>query len=244
MKPYFSVTILISSLFISACDQQKNANELHFSTAAEYPPFEYMDRGKLTGFDIDLANLVAKEMGKTAVFDTMQFSTVLPAVTTGQDDAAIATLTITDARQRNVDFSMPYYFEGMAAVYPVNQPITSSAQLDHKKIAVQLGSVMEIWVRQRFPHAEITALDNNNQAIEALIAGHVDVVIMDGAQGSVFSQKYSGLATCLIEQAKSGYGIAVKKGSPLTAQINAALKTLTAQGKIQQLKNHWFKGQS
>lgn len=70
---------------------------------------------------------------------------------------------------------------------------------------------MEIWLHQNFPKAEITALDNNNQAIEALIAGHVDVVLMDGAQGGVYSKKYPGLSYSILAKANEGYGLVLKK---------------------------------
>ncbi|HEM0493021.1 TPA: amino acid ABC transporter substrate-binding protein, partial [Legionella pneumophila] len=221
---------------------QKNQNTLRFSTSAEYPPFEYIENGEIKGFDIDLAKLIAKELGKEAVFDNMQFSTVLPALNSGQDDVAIATITITEERKKNFDFSIPYYFEGMAAVFDISQPVKEISQLTGKKIAVQLGTVMEIWLHQNFPNAEITALDNNNQAIEALIAGHVDVVLMDGAQGGVYSKKYPGLSYSILAKANEGYGLVLKKGSPLRDEINSALENLKAKGEIQKLESIWIKG--
>ncbi|HAU0498072.1 TPA: amino acid ABC transporter substrate-binding protein [Legionella pneumophila] len=235
--------LLISSfILISSCNEQKNQNTLRFSTSAEYPPFEYIENGEIKGFDIDLAKLIAKELGKEAVFDNMQFSTVLPALNSGQDDVAIATITITEERKKNFDFSIPYYFEGMAAVFDISQPVKEISQLTGKKIAVQLGTVMEIWLHQNFPNAEITALDNNNQAIEALIAGHVDVVLMDGAQGGVYSKKYPGLSYSILAKANEGYGLVLKKGSPLRDEINSALENLKAKGEIQKLESIWIKG--
>lgn len=242
MNHVLTLIILVATLFLSACDEQKSKKTLHFSTSAEYPPFEYNDHGEIKGFDIDLAKLIAKELGKEAVFDNMQFSTVLPAVSSGQDDIAIATITVTEDRKKNFDFSEPYYFEGMASVYKSNQSITTPEQLKGKKIAVQLGSVMELWLKQNYPEVEITALDNNNQAIEALIADHVDVVLMDGAQGRIFSNKHQGLSYSVIAKADSGYALAVKKDSPLTAEINQALQKLKAHGEIQKLETFWLKG--
>ncbi|HHZ4600608.1 TPA: ABC transporter substrate-binding protein [Legionella pneumophila] len=242
MKKICLLLLISSFILISSCNEQINQNTLRFSTSAEYPPFEYIENGEIKGFDIDLAKLIAKELGKEAVFDNMQFSTVLPALNSGQDDVAIATITITEERKKNFDFSIPYYFEGMAAVFDISQPVKEISQLTGKKIAVQLGTVMEIWLHQNFPNAEITALDNNNQAIEALIAGHVDVVLMDGAQGGVYSKKYPGLSYSILAKANEGYGLVLKKGSPLRDEINSALENLKAKGEIQKLESIWIKG--
>ncbi|HHT9918395.1 TPA: ABC transporter substrate-binding protein [Legionella pneumophila] len=242
MKKICLLLLISSFILISSCNEQKNQNTLRFSTSAEYPPFEYIENGEIKGFDIDLAKLIAKELGKEAVFDNMQFSTVLPALNSGQDDVAIATITITEERKKNFDFSIPYYFEGMAAVFDISQPVKEISQLTGKKIAVQLGTVMEIWLHQNFPNAEITALDNNNQAIEALIASHVDVVLMDGAQGGVYSKKYPGLSYSILAKANEGYGLVLKKGSPLRDEINSALENLKAKGEIQKLESIWIKG--
>lgn len=234
--------LVVSTLLLLGCNEEENAKTLHFATSAEYPPFEYMEHGELKGFDIDLAILIAKELGKKAVFDNMQFSSILPAVSFDQDDMAISTITITPERKINLDFSSPYYFESMAVVFKKEQPINSTKKLKDKKLACQLGTTMEIWAKKHAPTAELISMNNNNQAIEALKAGHVEAVIMDGAQGLVFSKKNPGLAYALIAQSEDGYGIALHKNSPLTLQVNQALKKLQASGAIQKLQQQWLGG--
>ncbi|KTD63852.1 glutamine-binding periplasmic protein precursor [Legionella santicrucis] len=241
MSKFINLVSIALIFFLSACNSNKKEKYLHFATSAVYPPFEYSTHGEIKGFDIDLARLIAKELGKEAVFDNMQFSTVLPAISSGQDDIAIATITITEARKNNFDFSEPYYFDGIASVYRSHQPVIVPDQLKGKKVAVQLGSIMEIWLREAFPQIDATVLDNNTQAIESLISGRVDVVLMDGIQGKIFSEKYTELSYSLIAKADYGYALAVKKGSPLTAKINKALQKLKANGAIQKLEMIWLK---
>ncbi|CDZ77978.1 Arginine-binding extracellular protein ArtP precursor [Legionella massiliensis] len=235
--------IIGSLLFQVACSDDKSlngTNKMHFATSGEYPPFEYKQQGNLKGFDIELAKLIAKELGKEAVFDDMQFASILPALTSGQVDAAISTITITEARKKNFDFSTPYYFEGMAAVFKKGEPVKDPSQLTGKKLAAQLGSTMEIWLKKHAAEENIVAMDNNNQAIEALKAGHVDVVLMDGAQGAIFSQKNPSLAYAIIAKSEDGYGIALAKDSMMTAKINRILASLKQNGELDKLKKTWL----
>ena len=235
--------VVVMLVLLSGCSNNKvddDAKKIHFATSAEYPPFEYQGQWEIKGFDIDLAKLIAKKLGKEAVFDNMQFSSILPALTSGRVQAAISTITITNERKKNFDFSTPYYFEGMAAVFKKGSDITSPAKLKGKKLAAQLGSTMEIWLKKHAANEPIFAMDNNNQAIEALKAGHVDVVLMDGAQGAIFSEKNPGLTYTIIAKAEDGYGIALEKGSPLTAQINQILNSLKKEGEIAKLQHTWL----
>lgn len=242
MKQFILCVTVSLPLLLSGCGSSKEDNTIHFATSAEYPPFEYQENGKLKGFDIELAKLIAKHLGKKAVFDNMQFSSILPSLSSGQSDLAISTITITEDREKNFDFTTPYYFEGMAAVFKKDRPITDPAQLTGKKLAAQLGSTMEIWLKKHAPDEEMTMMDNNNQAIEALKAGHVDVVLMDGAQGAIFSQKNPGLAYAIIAKAEDGYGIALPKESLLTARINRILNTLKENGELVKLEKTWLEG--
>jgi polar amino acid transport system substrate-binding protein len=242
MKYIYIVLSILSFSIINGCSEHKNLNEIHFATFSEYPPFEYSDHGELVGFDIDLAKMVAKQLGKTAVFDNLPFSTILPAIASGQVDAAIAAITITPDRQKNLDFTTPYYFEGMAVVYQTSQPIHTIPQLTGNKIAAQLGSTMDFWLHKQIDADHITTFPQSNQAIEALLSGHVDAVLIDSAQAAVYSHKHPELSFSAITKAEEGYGIALKKNSPLTLSMNQVLKKLASQGEIEKLKTKWLAG--
>lgn len=234
----FSIIALMSALI--GCKSSVEANKLVFATSAEYPPFEYRVNGELQGFDIDLARLIAQEMGKEAHFKDMQFSAILPTVQNGHVDAAIATITVTQDRKQHFDFSQTYYFDGVAAVFKENHPIKTKADLSDKKIACQLGSTMEIWAKKNGLNNHLIVVDNNNQAIEALKAGHVDVVLIDRAQANIFSQRNAHLTYQLLEKSEDGYAVATPKGSPLVAQINQAIANLKQKGEIAKLEEKWL----
>lgn len=238
MKMILSSVLLLA---VSGCgNHHKIGNIISFGISAEYPPFEYVQGGVLKGFDIDLARLIAKQLNKEDVFENMTFSTILPALQSGHVDAAISTITITPEREKNFDFSDNYYVESLAMVYSSNSPVAEISQLPGKKIACQLGTTMEVWLKEHAFDTEIITFDGNPQAIEALKAGHVDGVFIDSIQAVVFSQKNSGLSHAVLSQSDTGYGVAVKKGSPLKDQINAALKTLENNGELAALKKKWF----
>jgi polar amino acid transport system substrate-binding protein len=99
---------------------------------------------------------------------------------------------------------------------------------------------MEIWLKKNNFGAQLTLLNNSNQSIEALKAGIVDVVIMDGEQGSVFSHKTPGLSYTTIAKSTDGYGIAFAMHSPLKPKVNEILRQLSASGELNQLKLKWL----
>lgn len=241
MKKATLLSLLLTITTLFGCKYKENqTNTLRFATSAEYPPFEYMEQGKLKGFDIEVAQGIAQVLGKEAQFENMQFSSILPALAHGYVDAAISTITITDDRQKIFDFSKPYYFESMAAVFKEKAPIQNTETLLQKKIACQIGTTMEIWLKKQVLKEKIITTDNNNQAIEALKAGHIEVVVMDGAQAKIFSEKNPGLSYVRIAKAEDGFGVALKKNSPLTADINHALEVLYANGQLEQLQEKWL----
>ena len=236
--------ILGLAVVLVGCSKEDTVNnKLIFVTAADYPPFEYRVNGKMVGFDVELGEMIAAELGKVAEFQDMQFSSLLAAVQSGMVDAAISTVTITEDRKKNFDFSDPYYVESMVVVFPKDKPIKQAAELSGKKIACQLGTTMQIWLKNHAPDTKIITTDNNPQAIEALKAGHVDGVLIDTVQGKAFSKKNKNLSYAIIAQSDTGYAVAVKKGSSLRESINQALKSLEKKGVLKKLKKKYLEGE-
>lgn len=232
-------TILCASFFLISCSEDKNDAQLVFVTSGDYPPFEYVERGELVGFDIDLAKLIAKELGKEAVFEQMPFQSLVNAVKSKKADAAIATLTITPERAQEIDFSVPYYFEKLAVVYRKAEPVQSSAELEKKHISVQMGSTMELWLKNNIKTAQLSCVNTNNQAIESLKSGQVDAALLDGVQAIEFVKNNSSLGFSYVGESTDGYAIALEKNSPLTEKINTIIEQLKQSGELDKLKKKW-----
>ncbi len=238
MKKTLFGCVVASIIAMSATVQAQE--KITFGTSADYPPFEFMDGDVMIGFDIELAKLIGEELDIEVAFQDMKFSTILPSLQFGKIDAGISTITITDERKEKFDFSNPYYAETLATVFHEDSPIDTLEEMEGKKIAVQLGTTMEIWVNENLQNAKITPMNNNAQAIEALKAGHADLVFIDGMQGAVFADENEELGYKIVAQTENGYGIAFKKGSKLVAPINKALQALEENGKLQELKTKWL----
>lgn len=237
------ITIILTCCLVVGCfDQGKSDNELWFSVTSDYPPFEYISNNELVGFDVELAQLIAKELGMEAKFKDMQFSAILVAVQNEMVDASISTLTITPDREKNFDFSKPYYHESLAMVTKEGQAIPMDA-LAGKTIACQLGSTMESWLQSHASETKIVALDTNPQAIEALKADLVDGVLIDEVQAVSFVKQNLSLQFEPMAKADTGYGIAFKKGSPLVDKVNAAIAKLEAKGELDKLKKKYLEVQ-
>jgi polar amino acid transport system substrate-binding protein len=226
-------------LVLSGCDEEKSSKKMKIGISADYPPFEYYDNGELKGFEIDLARLVAKEMGKEAEFEDMPFSSLLAALQNGSLDAAIASITSTPERRKNFDLSRCYYAESIASMYMKNEPHRNPDEMIDSKVACQLGSTMEIWAKEKVTAAQLIAMDNVGQIVEALKAGQVDCVLLDNVQAQSFCDVNPGLAYNIVAKSDAGYAIVFKKQSDLREKINVILKKLEQNGELKKLMKKW-----
>jgi polar amino acid transport system substrate-binding protein len=220
--------------------------ELIVGTEPSFAPFEFPDgkEGKIIGFDIDLINAIGKKMGyKTITVKSMGFDALIPAINSGNIDVAIAGMTITDARKKQVLFSDPYYESGlMTIVRKENDTIHSMADLKGKRIGVQLGTTGALEA-EKIEGAKVTNFDTSDLACIELQNGNVDAVISDLPVLQYFlKQKGSSYAKAVGEPKKGEmYGIAAAKDKQdLIDGINKSLKELKDSGEYQKIYDKWF----
>ena len=216
------------------------AKEYVAGTNPEFPPFEYVgDSGEIEGIDADIIRAIFEKIDpdNTVVIEGMDFDGLIPAMVGGRIDMVIAGMSVTEDRQRSVDFTDPYFDAIQAIIVADGSPITSAEDLDGKKIGVQLGTTGDLFVTDYYPNAEVARFSKGLDAALDVAAGRLDAVVIDAAPAKAFVSKLEGLVV-LSEELNSGneqYAIALPKGSDLVEPINAALAEMMADGTIDEI---------
>ncbi len=214
------------------------------ATDATWPPFEMVDETtkEFVGFDIDLMKAIAAEAGFEVEFVNVAWDSLLAGMATGQYDAAISAMTITEERKQQFDFSEPYYNAGqLIAVRADDTRINGPADLAGKVAGAQLGTTgaMEI---EKIQGATLKNYDTVDLAFLDLINGQIDAVVADNPLVTGYVAKYAGKIKAVGKPfTDEFYGIAVRKGAPeILEAINKGLKAVMDKGIIAELEKKWL----
>lgn len=233
-----AVALLITAL--SACSNSNNSLEtlakkgvLTAVTSAGFAPFSYMDGKTIVGLDMDILAEIAKDLDATAQAESINFKMIFQTVSAGKADIGIGAITITEERKQTVDFSIPYFTAGQAAIIPVGSDIKNATDLADRRIAVPAGTECSKFAHKTYPNAKITEYYDFAPAYEALKKGLSDVVIIDNTIAEAAVQNDEGYIVLNELLTEEKYGICVKKGnSELLAAINKTLQRLLDEGRI------------
>lgn len=229
MKKIFLVLML--TLLLIGCG--KNDDELVMVTEAGFAPYEYYEGGEIVGVDIDIANEIAKELGKKLVIKDIAFDSIVNEVKSGKADFAAAGISYSDERAKEVDFTVNYATSKQVVIVTEDSDISLPEQIKDKKIAVQLGSIADTYVTENYKDATITRQKKYLAAIQDLKTGKVDCVVMDELPAQEILKENSGLKILDKELTQDKYGMIVKKGNKeLLDSINKVLNRLISEGKI------------
>ena len=229
MKKIFLVLML--TLLLTGCG--KNDDELVMVTEAGFAPYEYYEGGEIVGVDIDIANEIAKELGKKLVIKDIAFDSIVNEVKSGKADFAAAGISYSDERAKEVDFTVNYATSKQVVIVTEDSNISLSEQIKDKRIAVQLGSIADTYVTKEYKDATITRQKKYLAAIQDLKTGKVDCVVMDELPAEEILKENSGLKILDKELTQDKYGMIVKKGNKeLLDSINKVLNRLISEGKI------------
>ncbi len=220
--------------------------ELLVGTEPSFAPFEFPKENskEFTGFDIELIQAMAKDMGyEKCTIVNMGFDALIPALDAGNIDAAIAGMTITDERAKKVNFSKPYYKSGLTVlVRKEDTAIKSIDDLKGKKIAVQLGTTGAMRA-EKVPGAKITTFNTNDLACIELKNKSVDAVIGDLPVEQYFLKNGGSAYAKIVGQplTSEDYGIAVaKKNTELAKNMDKSLENLKKNGQFDKIYQKWF----
>lgn len=212
-------------------------------TNAEYRPFEFVDEaGAVVGFDIDLMGAIAKAAGFEAEFVNTRWDGIFVALAQGEFEAVMSAATITDERKQTVDFSDPYFVSGQGLSVKDGSDIAGIADVDGKKVGVQLGTTGDIWASEN-TGAEVVRYDEITLAMQALANGDIDAVLNDAPVSAdiILANPELGLVMLPEIYTSEEYGVAVNKDKPeVLAAINTGLAAVKASGEYDAIYEKWF----
>ena len=215
--------------------------KLIMSTNAEFPPYEMTtDDGGFAGIDIEIAQAIAEKLGLELVIDDMDFDGALMAVQQGKSDMVMAGVTVNETRLKVMDFSNSYATGIQVVIVKEGSDVTMD-NLGDKLIGTQRGTTGYIYASDSpenggYGEDHVVAYDSGITAVQALMNGQVDAVIIDNAPAQEFVKANPGLTILEGEWALEDYAIGFAKGNTeLQEAVNKALAELIADGTVQKI---------
>jgi len=206
-----------------------------------YPPFEQGKPGEYTGFDVELMEAIGEKIGRTPEFQDTSFETIFRDVGQGKFDAAMSAATITEEREKAVDFSNPYYLSEQAVLVKEGSPIKSLKELEGKTVAAQQGTTGLELAKEELGGSEIRPYPEGPDAINALKAGTVEGVVIDAPVAQHAVEEGGGIEIVEKVATEEDYGIAVAQGeTELLEEINKGLEEVEQDGTYAKIFEKWF----
>ena len=231
-----------AALSLVATSVHAQDNLLRVGTDATFPPMEYVDNGKRTGFDIELVEALAKAMGKQVEWVDIDFKGLIPGLVSKRFDMAVSAIYITDERKKVVDFTDSYYAGGLVVmVKDSNAGIKKVADLDGKKVSVQVGTKSVGYLTEKHPKVQRVEVEKNQEMFSLVEIGRADAAVTGKPAAFQYVRTRGGMRVLDEQLTTEEYGMAVRKDTPeLTKAVNAALVKVKADGTYAALVKKWF----
>ncbi|SEQ74887.1 MULTISPECIES: cystine ABC transporter substrate-binding protein [Pseudomonas] len=253
LRRYFTFASLALALGISVnayaedlLKEVKQRGTLVIGLEGTYPPFSYQDEnGKLTGFEVEFAQALAKEMGVQPKIQPGKWDGLLAALDSKRLDVVINQVTISEERKKKYDFSTPYTVSGVQAMTRKNEQdtIKKPEDLANKKVGVGLGTNYEQWLKENVPQADVRTYEDDPTKFQDLRVGRIDAVLVDRLAAFEMAAKTGNQFVPAGEPFnRQESGVAERKGNPeFHAAIDQAIAKMKADGTLAKLSQKWFK---
>jgi polar amino acid transport system substrate-binding protein len=234
--------VAAAALALGSSPLRAQENVLRVGTDATFPPMEFTENGARTGFDIELVDAIAKVIGRKVEWVDIDFKGLIPGLLAKRFDMAVSAIYITDERKKVVDFTEPYYAGGLVVmVKNGNTAITKPADLDGKKVTVQVGTKSVDWLAKNFPKVQRVEVEKNDEMFNLVAIGRADAAVTGKPAAFQYVRSRGGLHVLPVQLTTEEYGMALRKDEPqLTKAVNGALEKLKADGTYAALVKKWF----
>lgn len=247
--------LMTSIIFISGCAKKvekkdtlieiKKRGELVVGVKYDSKPFGFVQDGKLQGYDIDIAHLMAKRIlgnERLVRFVEVNASNRISKLNSGEVDMLIATMSINPKREEIVEFSLPYYYVGQAVMIRKGTAIKNISDLNGRRVIIVLGTTSENNIRYLAPEVIIQGYRTYQDGFEAFLNRRAEAMtsddsilagfVMDHPEFMILPQRYS----------QDAYAIAFRKepeSLSLKAEVNNAISELRRKGYLNRMKSQW-----
>ena len=227
----------------SASADAPTGKKIKIGTKFDQPGLGLKKGTEMSGFDVDVATYVAKELGSNA--GDIEWVQAVSAqretlLSSGQVDIIVGTYSITDKRKERVSFAGPYFIAGQDLLVRADESaIKGKADLDGKKLCSVKGSTPAQKIKEKYPDTQLQEYDTYSKCVEELANGTVDALTTDNTilAGYAAQEQYKGklkLVGAKVSDGRENYGVGLKKGDvALCEKVNAALKKMVEDGSWQ-----------
>lgn len=222
--------------------QAQSGEPLRVATDATFPPMEYMDNGKRTGFDVEMVEAIGKQLGRKIEWIDIDFKGLVPGLISRRFDMAVSAIYITDERKKVIDFTVPYYAGGLVVmVKDGNTAIKTPADINGKKVSVQVGTKSVAFTKEKFPKAELMEVEKNQEMFNLVDIGRADAAVTGKPAAFQYVRTRGGLKVLDEQLTTEEYGMAIRKDTPeLTKAVNGAIEKMKADGSYAAIVKKWF----
>lgn len=248
--------IIVLPIIISGCSGKDNntlqkvqkSGVIVMGTSADFPPYEFhkVEGGKdnIVGFDVDIANAIAKKLGVKLDIKDMDFKGLIPALQAGRIDMIVAGMTPTPERAKSVDFSELYYNSEQVVIVKNDSTISKINDLNGKTVDVQIGTTSEE-AAKKIPGVKLKQLNRVGDEFMDLKNGRADAIVLEDTVANAYLKEYKDMKMIRIKEindVNNGSAVAVAKGNKeLVDKINETIKELKSSGEYDKLIEKWFK---
>ncbi|GAB5097688.1 glutamine ABC transporter substrate-binding protein [Caballeronia sp. HLA56] len=201
---------------------------------------EFIKDGKRVGFDVDLVEAIGKVLNRRIEWVDIDFKGLIPGIIAHRFDMAIP-VYITEERRKVVSFTDPTFAGGLVAMVKEGSSIKRLADLDHKKVTVQVATKSVAFLQDRYPLIQRVEVEKNDEMFNLVQIGRADGVVTGKPAAYYYAQTRPGMRVLDQQLSTEEYGIALRKDdSDLRNALNGALAKLKADGTYAAILKKWF----